>query len=39
MLPPRQGWRLTPRLALGIVAGILLLIDLYLIFGVAPHRR
>ena len=33
---PRQGWRLTPRLALGIVAGILLLIDLYLIFGVAP---
>ncbi len=32
----RQDWRLTPRLVVGIVAGILLLVDLYMIFAVAP---
>ena len=32
----KQGWRLTPRTVVGIVAGILLLIDLYMIFAVAP---
>ncbi len=33
---PRQGWRATPRLAVGIIAGILMAVDLYLIFAVAP---
>ena len=33
---PRQGWRLAPRSVLGIVAAILLIVDLYLIFAVAP---
>ncbi len=32
----KPGWRLTPRTAVGIIAGILLLVDLYLIFIVAP---
>ena len=32
----RPGWRLTPRTAVGIIAGILLLVDLYMIFMVAP---
>ena len=32
----KAGWRLTPRFILGIVGGILLLVDLYLIFAVAP---
>ncbi len=32
----KAGWRLTPRMAVGAVAGVLLLVDLYLIFMVAP---
>ena len=32
----RQGWRLTPRLVVGVIAGILMTVDLYLIFAVAP---
>ena len=32
----RQGMRLTPRTALGFVAAILMAVNLYLIFGVAP---
>ena len=31
-----QGWRLTPRFVIGVVAGILLIVDLYMIFAVAP---
>ena len=32
----KQGWRLTPRFVVGVAAGILLVVDLYLIFVVAP---
>ncbi len=32
----KSAWKLTPRSVLGFAAGILLLIDLYLIFAVAP---
>ena len=36
LVTAKQGWRLTPRAVVGIIAGILLLVDLYMIFAVAP---
>ena len=32
----KQGWHPTPRFVVGVIAGILLAIDLYMIFAVAP---
>jgi heme exporter protein C len=32
----KSGWRLTPRSVVGIIAGVLMLVDLYMIFVVAP---
>ena len=32
----RRGWKLSPRTAVGVIAGVMLLVDLYMIFVVAP---